>query len=154
MEPVGKAPEGTTNHGTRRATKLRNKRKRSEIKVKSEPESDSSEPLRMPRKRSKRSTVSETEDSTESEEYEESEEDPEPEPPTDPGPSVPTESPISKHRRRQLEIKLGKSSDEKKFRLKQRSNPLFDHEGVNKEGRKYYRRNPEKTFQIATQKAW
>ena len=35
---------------------------------------------------------------------------------------------------------MGKSSKEKRFRLKQRSNSLFDHEGVNKEGRKYYRR--------------
>ena len=33
--PEGKAPEGTTNHGTGRAPKLWNKRKRSEIKVKS-----------------------------------------------------------------------------------------------------------------------
>ena len=39
---------------------------------------------------------------------------------------------------------MGKSSKEKKFRLKQRSNSLFDHEGVNKEGKKYYRRKPPK----------
>ena len=49
--PKGKAPEGTTNHGTGRAPKIQNKRKRSEIKVKSEPDSDSSEPLRIPKKR-------------------------------------------------------------------------------------------------------
>ena len=149
VEPEGNGPESTTKHGTGRATKLRNKRKRSDIKVKSEPESDSSEPIRTPRKRSKRSTVSETEKSTDSgeseeSEHEESEEDPEPGPQTDPGPLVPTESPIIQHRRRKLEISLGKASEEKQFRLKQRSNPLFDHEGVNKEGRKYYRRKPPK----------
>ena len=71
MEPEGNVPEGTTNRGTKRATKLRNKRKRSDIKVKSEPESDSSESQRMPKKQSKRSTVSETEESTDSEESEE-----------------------------------------------------------------------------------
>ena len=154
MEPEGIAPKGTANRGTERATKLRNKRKRSEIKVKSEPESDSSEPLRKPCKRSKRSTVSETDDSTDSEgseeseyeesEHEESEEGPELDPQTDPDPLVPTESPIIKHRKRKLDIKMGKSSKEKKFRLKQRSNSLFDHEGVNKEGKKYYRRKPPK----------
>ena len=30
--------------------------------------------------------------------------------------------------------------------LNQRSNKLFDHEGVNKEGRKFYRRNPKEKF--------
>ena len=149
MEPEGNAPKGTANRGTERATKLRNKRKRSDIKVKSEPESDSSEPIRKPCKQSKRSTVSETDDSTDSggseeSEHEESEEGPEPGPQTDPGSLVPTESPIIKYRRRKLEIRMGKSCDEKKFRLKQRSNSLFDHEGVNKEGKKYYRRKPPK----------
>ena len=57
---------------------------------------------------------------------------------------VPTESPILKHRKRKLEIKAGKGSDEKRFRLRQRSNDLFDHGGVNKEGRNYYRRKPPK----------
>ena len=57
---------------------------------------------------------------------------------------VPTELPILKHRRRKLEIRMGKSSEEKQIRLRQRSNDLFDHEGVNKEGRKYYRRKPPK----------
>ena len=154
MEPKGTAPKGTANRGTEGATKPRNKRKRSEIKVKSEPESDSSEPSSKPCKRSKRSTVSETDDSTDSEgsdeseyeesEHEESEEGPELDPQTDPDPLVPTESPITKHRKRKLDIKMGKGSKEKKFRLKQRSNSLFDHEGVNKEGKKYYRRKPPK----------
>ena len=144
VAPEGQVPEGTTNHGTGRVPKIRNKRKRSEIKVKSEPDSDSSEPLRIPKKRSKRSRISETEDSTDSDEYEE--------PAEDPGPALPKESPKSKHRRRQLEIKLGKSSNEKLNRLKQRSNPLFDHEGVNKEGRKFYRRNPKEPFKSPPQK--
>ena len=58
------------------------------------------------------------------------------------------ESLLTKHRKRQQDIKTGKCSKEKKisndkkFKLKQRSNSLFDHEGVNKEGRKFYRRKP------------
>ena len=70
----------------------------------------------MPRKQSKRSTVSETEESTDSDESEESEDKESEEEPAlqaDPGPMVPTESPILKHRRRKLEIKTGKSSKEK-----------------------------------------
>ena len=106
----------------------------------------------MLKKRAKRSRVSETENSTDSEESEESEEDPEPAHPTEPGPSIPKESPKSKHIRRQLEIKQGKSSDEKLFRLKQRSNKLFDHEGVNKEGKKFYRRNPKEPFKSPPKK--
>ena len=123
-----------------------NKRKRSDTKVKSEPDSDSAESQRMPNKRSKRSTVSETDESTDGEgsEVSGSEEEPEPEPQKDPGTMVPTESPILKHRKRKLEIKAGKGSDEKRFRLRQRSNDLFDHGGVNKEGRNYYRRKPPK----------
>ena len=46
------ATEGTTNRGTNSATKPVNKRKRSDTKVKSEPDSDSSESQRMPNKRS------------------------------------------------------------------------------------------------------
>ena len=144
MAPEGNVPEGTTNHGTGRAPKIRNKRKRSEIKVKSEPDSDSSEPLRIPKKRSKRSRISETEDSTDSDEYEE--------PAEDPGPAPPNESPRSRHRRRQLEIRQGGGSKENIYRLKQRSNMLFDHEGVNEEGRKFYRRNPKEPFKSPPRK--
>ena len=62
---------------------------------------------------------------------------------------APTESDILKHRKRKLEIKegrgrTGKGSDEKRHRLAQRSNDLFDHSGVNKDGRNYYRRKPPK----------
>ena len=80
------ATEGTTNRGTNSATKPVNKRKRSDTKVKSEPDSDSSESQRMPNKRSKRSTVSETDESTNGEgsEVSGSEEEPEPDPQKDP----------------------------------------------------------------------
>ena len=126
---AGQVPKGTTNHGTRKAVKVRNKRKRSEVKVKSEPESESSESRKIPKKRPKRSRISETEESTDSDEEEE--------PTEDPGPTLPNESPSS-HRRRQIEIRRGGGSAEALNRLNQRSNKLFDHEGVNKEGRKFY----------------
>ena len=59
------------------------------------------------------------------------------------------ETAILEHRKRKLEIrergrKKGKGKDEKSFRLQQRSNDLFDHSGINKEGRNYYRRKPPK----------
>ena len=50
-------PKGSANRGTKKTTKLRQKRKRSETKIKSELESDSSEPSRNPCKRLKRSTI-------------------------------------------------------------------------------------------------
>ena len=126
---AGQVPKGTTNHGTRKAVKVRNKRKRSEVKVKSEPDSESSESRKIPKKRPKRSRITETEESTNSDEEEE--------PTEDPGPTLPNESPSS-HRRRQIEIRRGGGSAEALNRLNQRSNKLFDHEGVNKEGRKFY----------------
>ena len=49
VAPEGQVPEGTTNHGTRKAVKVRNKRKRSEVKVKSKPESESSESRKIPK---------------------------------------------------------------------------------------------------------
>ena len=140
----GQVPEGTTNHDTGRVLKVRNKRKRSEVKVKSEPDSESSESLKIPKKRSKRSRISKTEESTDSDEYEE--------PAEDPGPALPNESPRSRHRRRQLEIRLGGGSNENINRLKQRSNTLFDHEGVNEEGKKFYRRNPKEPFKSPPRK--
>ena len=129
VAPAGQVPEGTTNHSTRKAVRVRNKRKRSEVKVKLEPESESSESRKIPKKRPKRSRISETEESTDSDEEEE--------PTEDPGPTLPNESPSS-HRRRQIEIRRGGGSAEALNRLNQRSNKLFDHEGVNKEGRKFY----------------
>ena len=66
VAPEDQEPEGTTNHGTR---KTRRKRKRSEVRIKSEPDSESSEPQKS-KKRLKRSTVSDTEVSTDSDEYE------------------------------------------------------------------------------------
>ena len=82
VAPEDQEPEGTTNHGTRKVLKVRSKRKRSEVKIKSEPDSESSEPQK-PKKRSKRSTVSETEESTDSDEYESPAEDTEPSTPNE-----------------------------------------------------------------------
>ena len=45
-----------------------------------------------------------------------------------------------------MEIRNGGGSKETINKLNQRSNTLFDHEGVNKEGGKFYRRNPEEPF--------
>ena len=131
-------------HGTGRVLKVRSKRKRSEVKVKSEPDSESSESQKIPKKRSKRSRISKTEESTDSDEYEE--------PAEDPGPVPPNESPKSRHRRRQIDIRQGGGSKETINRLNQRSNMLFDREGVNEEGRKFYRRNPEEKFKSPPRK--
>ena len=134
------ATEGSSSHDTNRATKpVVNKRKRNDSKVKSEPESDSAETQGRPNKRSRRSTVSETDETTDDEESETSgsEEEPETKPQKVPETMAPTESDILKGR-------AGKGSDEKRLRLAQRSNDLFDHNGVNKEGKNYYRRKPPK----------
>ena len=45
-----------------------------------------------------------------------------------------------------MEIRAGKFSNETLIRLNQRSNTLYDHEGVNEEGEKFYRRNPKEPF--------
>ena len=129
--PEGRTPTGPTKHRTRGNLIAQNKRKRNEITVKTEPDSESSESQKQPKKKSKRSVISDTEDSTDSDDQEELDEDSEP--------------PILKHRRRQIEIRRG-GSNEKQNMLRNRSNPLFDHEGVNEAGNKYWRRNPDNDF--------
>ena len=148
--------EGTSSQDPNRTPKPGHKRKRRNPKVKTESDSDSAEPEGRPSKRSHRSTVSETEDPTDDEgsEVSGSEEEPEPAPQKDPGTMAQTESEIIKHRKLKLEIKAGKGKtgkgkarkgkDDKRLRLAQRSNDLFDHSGVNKEGNNYYRRLPPK----------
>ena len=46
-----------------------------------------------------------------------------------------------------MKIRQGKKgSDESRTRLRNRSNQLFDHEGINEHGNRFYRRNPNKEF--------
>ena len=105
------------------------------VSLKSEPDSDSSVSQKQQRKKSKRSVISDTEESTSSESDEDSE------------PSTPDEPAPLKHRRRQIEIRM-KGSNEKQNMLRNRTNTLFDHEGVNEKFpfNKYYRRNPDNEF--------
>ena len=142
--PKDPAPSGSTIHGTKDKRQLRRKRKRCEVRVKSEPESESSEPNKQQKKRSKRSIVSETEESTSSDEYES--------PADETEPVTSNESTQSRHRRRQKEIREGKASKDSLIRLKQRSNKLFDHEGIDKDGNKFFRRNPKEKFKPPPQK--
>ena len=129
--------EGSVNHkNDRPKKKVLTKRKRRGSKNKED--SDSTDAENVPKKkRSKRSTVSATEESMGArDEVTE----------TVTEPTKRSESPRSKQRRVQQEIrKVGKGGNYDK--LRNRSNNLFDHEGVDKEyGHKYYRRNPEEDF--------
>ena len=151
-----KANEGTSYQDpdraiTDRLCEMMNKRKRIDSKVKSEPDSDSTDSQKRPTKRSKRSTVSPTDESTDDEgsEISGSEEEPDTQSQEVPETTGHAETVILEHRKRKQEIRdskgrTGKGKDDNHHRLQQRSNDLFDHSGVNKEGRNYYRRKPPK----------
>ena len=130
-------PEGPSTSGTNKKRKVLTKRKRKQ-RENSGAGSDSTDSENVPeKKRPKRSRISATDESTgiagEVPETAKRE-----------------ESPNSKHRRIQNEIIQdwrGYGHSEENFhRLRNRSNPLYDHEGVNKDGRNFYRRNPKIPF--------
>ena len=104
---------------------------------------------KRPTKRSKRSTVSPSDESSDDGGSEISGSEGEPETQEHEATRSTDLTAILEHRKRKLEIrergrKKGKAKDEKSFRLQQRSNDLFDHSGINKQGRNYYRRKPPK----------
>ena len=113
-----KTPEKDDTPGTSKNKAGNAKRKRGNEKKGTDSESDSSEPDTRQPKKSKRSWISETsEEPTTS-----SSEDEEVTPPT-----PPNESPITRHRRTQMDIHAQKTgSDETRTRLKNRSNVFYE----------------------------
>ena len=107
------------------------KRKRGDIKT--ETDSDSSEPRKRLTKKAKKSCIQETsEESSSSEDLDDS--------------PTPNELPRAKHRRIQMEIRSDKvGSRETRVRLNNRTNILFEPVTL-KSGRKVTRRNPKKKF--------
>ena len=144
--PEGTGPEGSNNYSTGRTKKAASKRKRKEPKDKNGMDSDSTDNEEVPtNKRSKRSRISASEESTGNDQDDEAAGAPET---IAPEPAPHEETPQEYHRRMQHEIRQGKKghSDETRNRLRNRSNKLFDHEGVNRHGNKFYRRNPREKF--------
>ena len=146
--PVEDIPESTIRTGTSRAPKPTDptKRKRDETRVKSEQESESTEPRNRAKKRTKKSRIPETseESSSSSEDLIEDLEDEE-QPPLD-------ETPQARHRRIQREIRSGKTgSRDTRTRLSVRSNKLFN-QGTTEEGRNFTRRNPDAPFKKKSRK--
>ena len=142
-------PGSSRNYSTGRTKIAQRKRKRSQAKRENKQETDSSYDDEAPQsKRSLRSRISESDRSTKDDQAIG--------PPVVPETNAPAnerteevaeETPQEYHRRMQKEIRKGKKgSGESRTRLRNRSNRLFDHEGLNEHGNRFYRRNPEKDF--------
>ena len=138
-------PTSSRNYSTGRTKIPSRKRKRKQANRGNQPESDSSdEDVNPPNKRSLRSRISDSDRSTKEDQASGLPVIPET---NTPGHERAEETPQEYHRRMKMKIRQGKKgSDESRTRLRNRSNQLFDHEGINEHGNRFYRRNPNKEF--------
>ena len=138
-----KTPEKDDTPGTSKNKAGNAKRKRGNKKKGTDSESDSSESETRRPKKSKRSRISETSEELTTSSSEDKEV---------PPPTPPNESPKTRHRRTQLDIRAQKTgSDETRNRLKNRSNVFYETVTL-KSGRKITRRCPTKKFKAQRKK--